>query len=142
MTNQFKALGTSTEVEECHCCGRTNLKKTVKLGVLDQDGNIQEVVYYGTDCAAKATGWNKQWMRTELSKADKQRRDNEHSAKNFIQLRDAINEVNGLLGRLAKPDQTRAFKILDQILDKPFSGAKDIQKLLAWLDAQIKECLA
>lgn len=51
----FKILGTTQNVETCECCGRTGLKKTVELGILDADGAFHgEVTHYGTDCAASA----------------------------------------------------------------------------------------
>ena len=50
----FKVLGTS-EQENCECCGRDGLKRTIVLARLDADGNTVEVVRFGRDCAAKAT---------------------------------------------------------------------------------------
>jgi hypothetical protein len=44
-------LGISDSVTTCECCGRTNLKKTVAVSF---DSNAP--VYYGTECAARATG--------------------------------------------------------------------------------------
>ncbi len=48
MATEIKLLGISDEVNNCECCGKANLKKTV---VLDFDGGIR---YYGSDCAALA----------------------------------------------------------------------------------------
>jgi hypothetical protein len=44
----IKFLGTSDETTVCGCCGKRSLKRTVAL---DIDGTV---VYYGSDCAAKA----------------------------------------------------------------------------------------
>lgn len=50
----FKVLGTS-EQENCECCGRDGLKRTIVLARMDADGNTVEVLRFGRDCAAKAT---------------------------------------------------------------------------------------
>lgn len=50
-TATLTILGVSDDVTGCECCGKTGLKRTVALG--DADG---AVVYYGTDCAARALG--------------------------------------------------------------------------------------
>lgn len=47
-------FGITDENDTCGCCGKTNLKKAVMLFILDEDGNRDELVYYGTTCAAKA----------------------------------------------------------------------------------------
>lgn len=47
-------FGITDECDTCECCGKTNLKKAVMLFILDEDGNRDELVYYGTTCAAKA----------------------------------------------------------------------------------------
>ena len=44
----FKVLGITDERDFCECCGKKNLKRVVVL----QNGT--DVMYYGTDCAAKA----------------------------------------------------------------------------------------
>lgn len=56
MNTKFRVeyFGITDECDTCECCGRTNLKKAVMLFVLDEDGNRDELVYYGTTCAAKA----------------------------------------------------------------------------------------
>ena len=54
-TPKFVVLGTTDSVCKCDHCGRTDLKKTVALGLLDADGNWDgDVTYYGTTCAAHA----------------------------------------------------------------------------------------
>jgi hypothetical protein len=52
--NRTIILGTTNDITDCECCGRTNLKKTVVLLV---DGEC--VRHYGETCAANAlAGWN------------------------------------------------------------------------------------
>ena len=47
---KIKVLGLSTDYNKCDCCGKENLKHTVKI--LDLDFDV--VLYFGTTCAAKA----------------------------------------------------------------------------------------
>ena len=44
---EYRVLGMSDR-SECECCGKSNLKRTVSLEILDSG----EVVFYGVDCAA------------------------------------------------------------------------------------------
>lgn len=55
-SHAFTVLGTTQDVTSCDCCGRDDLKKTVVLGVLDDDGSVLSETYYGAACAAKALG--------------------------------------------------------------------------------------
>lgn len=48
-TGYPRMLGTSDEVLQCECCGKTDLKRTVVIA-MDQDS---EPVYFGSDCAAR-----------------------------------------------------------------------------------------
>lgn len=56
MTGEFKYLGVTDETVVCEQCGRTELRNTVVLGVLDADGDVDGVTYYGSTCAARALG--------------------------------------------------------------------------------------
>jgi hypothetical protein len=47
---QYRVLGTTDEFTTCDLRGRTNLKSTIALAMLDADGNETDVVYYGSDC--------------------------------------------------------------------------------------------
>jgi hypothetical protein len=47
---KYIAVGITDEVTSCDCCGRTGLKRTVML----EDSETQEMVHYGTTCAAYA----------------------------------------------------------------------------------------
>ncbi len=50
----FAFRGITDECTDCGCCGRSGLKRTVILEVLDADGGTGEAVNYGVDCAARA----------------------------------------------------------------------------------------
>jgi hypothetical protein len=52
----FRYLGITDECVECQRCGRVDLRSTVVLAVLDEDGNTEDVTYYGSHCAARALG--------------------------------------------------------------------------------------
>jgi hypothetical protein len=49
--NVARILGITDEKDSCDCCGKSDLKSTVALELLD--GSI---VYYGTTCAGRAVG--------------------------------------------------------------------------------------
>lgn len=67
----FKVLGTTQDVTTCDLCGRDELRGTVRLGALDVDGNVEDVVHYGSACGAKAAGWTTQEIRKQASAADR-----------------------------------------------------------------------
>ena len=73
-TRTHKIIGTTQDITDCECCGRTNLKKTVIVAVLDADGNTDSIAYYGTVCAAKATKRTVKQITDEVSAADAARR--------------------------------------------------------------------
>lgn len=64
-TDRFELLGIVDDCDTCECCGRTGLKRTVVLAVLDADGNRDGEVYYGTACAARALGRTSAQVRNE-----------------------------------------------------------------------------
>jgi len=53
---EYRFIGTTDEQTECGRCGKVELRSTVILATLDADGNADEVVYFGSTCAAKALG--------------------------------------------------------------------------------------
>lgn len=67
----YKVLGTTDEVTECEHCGRVDLKGTIRLGILDADGNVEDVTYFGAVCGAKAAGWTTKDIRKAASAADR-----------------------------------------------------------------------
>jgi hypothetical protein len=60
MTTDFKIIGFTDKVNECDCCGRTQLKGTYCISI---DGNEY---YYGSTCATKK-GVNKVELKKEMS---------------------------------------------------------------------------
>lgn len=66
----YRVKGTTDDITTCDCCGRTNLKKTVILAMLDADGNQEDQTYYGTACAAKATAQTSTAIRNAAASAD------------------------------------------------------------------------
>ncbi len=54
MSIKFRYLGITDECIVCQLCGKADLKSTVVLAVLDEDGNEETVTYYGSTCAARA----------------------------------------------------------------------------------------
>ena len=54
-TRGIRYIGTTDNVTDCEHCGRTDLRSTVVLELLDAEGNgTGDVVHYGTTCAARA----------------------------------------------------------------------------------------
>jgi hypothetical protein len=53
-TTAFRYLGVTDDCTTCEHCGRSDLKSTVVLQILDADGNPESVAYYGSHCAATA----------------------------------------------------------------------------------------
>lgn len=53
MPQAYKMIGITDEVTSCDCCGRTDLKRTIVLE-RQEDGVI---VYFGSQCGARAVGW-------------------------------------------------------------------------------------
>jgi len=51
---QFRYIGITDECVVCQKCGKPNLRSTVVLAWLDEDGNDGEYTYYGSTCAARA----------------------------------------------------------------------------------------
>lgn len=74
MTHTHQVLGT-TDIDTCECCGRTGLKQTIAMALIDADGNHLQTVHYGTTCAAKATKWTVKEVKQKQSDADKAARE-------------------------------------------------------------------
>jgi hypothetical protein len=51
---KFRYIGITDECVVCQNCGKPELKSTIVLAVLDEDGNEEEITYYGSTCAARA----------------------------------------------------------------------------------------
>ncbi|MFD5764014.1 hypothetical protein ACFWIZ_55200 [Streptomyces sp. NPDC127044] len=73
--------GIVDDYDECGCCGRRGLNRTVALMPLDADGNedgtAEDVVYYGTSCAARALGWRQATvaLTAHAAQAERDQRD-------------------------------------------------------------------
>ncbi|WP_431935757.1 hypothetical protein [Micromonospora sp. RP3T] len=67
---RFRVQGITDDCTTCECCGRVNLKRTVLLVELDIDGNDLDAVYYGTGCAALATGTTTTRIRNTATVGD------------------------------------------------------------------------
>ena len=52
----YRVRGTTDDVTTCQICGKPELRGTVILDILDEDGNTEDTTYAGTTCAAKLTG--------------------------------------------------------------------------------------
>jgi hypothetical protein len=76
----YKVLGTTDEVTECEHCGRVDLKGTIRLGILDEDGNVEDVTYFGAVCGARAAGWTTKDIRKAANKADREAAEAEREA--------------------------------------------------------------
>ena len=55
-------LGTTEEITVCGCCGKSGLKKTI---VIEMESS--EILYYGTVCAAYATGQDVKKVKETLA---------------------------------------------------------------------------
>lgn len=78
----FKVLGTTGDVTECEHCGRTELKGTIVLGILDADGNPDgDAVYFGAVCGARAAGWTTKDIRKAATAADRAATEAERAAR-------------------------------------------------------------
>lgn len=53
---RYRVLGVDDEVVVCEKCGKSDLRCTVVLGVIDADGDMTGEVRFGRDCALRALG--------------------------------------------------------------------------------------
>jgi hypothetical protein len=117
----YRVLGTTDDVTECQCCGRADLKSTVMLGILDADGNVEEVTYFGSACGAKAAGWTTKFVRDAAKQADRERRAAEQARRD-----------REFLAEIAARDAWIAANIGPDALDQPrrygFSGPVAVVK--------------
>jgi hypothetical protein len=72
-TATYRVLGTTNEITECDHCGRRELKGTIVLGIVDVDGNVEDRVYFGAVCGARAAGKPVRDLRKEAVAADNER---------------------------------------------------------------------
>lgn len=62
MSVEFKIIGFTDSINDCDCCGRSELKGTYCVSI---DGNE---FYYGVTCASKHTGLNDKQIKLEVKK--------------------------------------------------------------------------
>lgn len=78
----FRILGTTDACTHCELCGQDDLRSTVALESLDQDGNgTGEIVYYGSTCGPKAAGWTVREFGKRLRAADRDAKDKAREAE-------------------------------------------------------------
>lgn len=53
MTTSYRVHGITDETDTCEVCGKVELKRVIMLGVLDADGNQEDIIYAGSTCAAR-----------------------------------------------------------------------------------------
>jgi hypothetical protein len=70
-TLQWHAKGFTDDVTTCEHCGRVDLKGTVRMVAVDQDGAADGEEYMGVICAARMTGRKAGDIRTEAVRADR-----------------------------------------------------------------------
>jgi len=64
MTADIKIIGFTDKVNECDCCGRTELKGTYCISI---EGNE---LYYGVTCAANVTNYTTEVIKKEVKKIE------------------------------------------------------------------------
>ena len=89
---EYQVKGTTDDETTCGHCGRSSLRKTVILGVLDADGNVEDDVYFGSDCAATVTGRKQAAIKRDAERADYERTQQVKWAQGII---DAYGPVEG-----------------------------------------------
>ena len=70
-TFRYRAAGFTEDITECDICGKVDLKGTVRLVIVDADGNEDGEVYAGVVCAARRSGRKAAEIRTEAAAGDR-----------------------------------------------------------------------
>ncbi len=83
-TTTVRYFGITDEITDCGCCGRTGLKHTVMLEILDGENESDGILYYGTDCAARKLGRSSYAVRQAAETAEMIRRDRLSEAKRML----------------------------------------------------------
>lgn len=68
---RYQAAGFTDDITTCDLCGKTELKGTVRLTIVDADGDHDGEIYAGVTCAARWQGKTAATVRTEARKADR-----------------------------------------------------------------------
>ena len=78
----FAVLGTTDDITTCELCGRSDLRSTVVLDVLDAEGmKTGDLVYYGSDCAGRAAGWTTREVNQRIRDAQRREREAARAAR-------------------------------------------------------------
>ncbi|MEU1273636.1 hypothetical protein [Streptomyces sp. NPDC005799] len=130
----WKIKGISDDRTQCDCCGLSGLKRTVALMPLDADGNengtAEDVVHYGTSCAAKALGWRQGKVTSAALTAQHRRNELDHYARRIISIYAPIESAPAAV-------QARIFLQRNRYPRPGVSPTKEVAKLLAEARAQL-----
>ena len=113
----YRAAGMTDEVTTCEHCGKAELKGTVRMLLLDVDGNTTEELYAGVVCAARLSGRKASAIRTEANRADRDRREAIWAARNAWELKHCLWEQplrEAAIGRWPRPAEIRAWRDTDE----------------------------
>lgn len=87
---KWRIKGIVDDYDTCGCCGRRGLKRTVAMMPLDADGNedgtAEDVVYYGTSCAADALSWTQSKVTDTARAAQAERNQRDNWARRMISI--------------------------------------------------------
>lgn len=107
----YQAQGITDEITTCEHCGKAGLKSTVRLLILDSDGEDGEI-YAGVTCAARLSGRKAAAIRTEAAQATRTRRQAASDTRAAWDHKRVL-WMNPLqekaIGRWAKPAEIRAW---------------------------------
>ncbi|MER5952068.1 hypothetical protein ABT127_39130 [Streptomyces sp. NPDC001904] len=130
-TPQFVIKGVVDDCTECGCCGRTNLKRTVALMPLDQDGNEDGAVcYYGTSCAAAALRWTQTQVTNAANLATSRNTERGNRARRII-------SVFGPLQYATHWEQARVWLVRNPHSLRNISA--EVDELLTGAQAQLRD---
>lgn len=66
----FRAMGFNEDINQCDICGKDDLKGTVRMLIVDNDGNEEGQLQAGVICAARRAGRKAGEIRSEAKAAD------------------------------------------------------------------------
>lgn len=111
MTKAYRVKGTTDEVTDCELCGKVELRGTVMLAPLDDDGNEGgEVSYFGTSCAAKAAGWTVKDVRVGIKRAADEERERKQAAREAVRQAEQKFLANWYIEHYGTPNLQEAAK--------------------------------
>jgi hypothetical protein len=69
-TYRYRAMGFTEDITECDICGKVDLKGTVRMLIVDDDGDEDGEIHAGVICAARKAGRKASEIRNEARAAD------------------------------------------------------------------------